>query len=249
MGCRIYRGWPVCETEDVLRILAAGGEEDVAELSEVKAWERYRAWFSDWPRERAMAYIDFHCRHVTLGEIGAALSHWHLIQEACLDGVDWMVVFEDDARPFPEALPRLQEEIALLARHGFDWDLIYIRASVYSKAPEAPLDEVPGSSLFWARHRKVTDAYCLSRRGLARIAASGFSDSLIAFDEFLPALHSEHPRRDVMRLPCVERARGGDEGGFVGLSFGAAVLSEVARVGSETNLSPCVLGDHGAELC
>mmetsp|Transcript_219 Transcript_219/g.992 ORF Transcript_219/g.992 Transcript_219/m.992 type:complete len:195 (-) Transcript_219:242-826(-) len=122
MGCRIYRGWPVCETEDVLRILAAGGEEDVAELSEVKAWERYRAWFSDWPRERAMAYIDFHCRHVTLGEIGAALSHWHLIQEACLDGVDWMVVFEDDARPFPEALPRLQEEIALLARHGFDWD-------------------------------------------------------------------------------------------------------------------------------
>mmetsp|Transcript_119216 Transcript_119216/g.380020 ORF Transcript_119216/g.380020 Transcript_119216/m.380020 type:complete len:168 (-) Transcript_119216:36-539(-) len=132
---------------------------------------------------------------------------------------------------------------------GTTQDLIYIRASVYSKAPEAPLDEVPGSSLFWARHRKVTDAYCLSRRGLARIAASGFSDSLIAFDEFLPALHSEHPRRDVMRLPCVERARGGDEGGFVGLSFGAAVLSEVARVGSETNLSPCVLGDHGAELC
>lgn len=107
-----------------------------------------------------------------------------------------LLVFEDDARPQPQAVHRLVDEVAKLDRQGFAWDLIYVRASLYSRQPEEPLaPEVPGSSLLWARHRKVTDAYCLSRRGIARIAGSGFRESLFAFDDFLPALHSDHPRR------------------------------------------------------
>lgn len=265
MGCRFYRGWPICETTDVLRALVEGGEglegeEDAAgkalrlselskNLSDADAWERYRRWFADWPRYRAMAYMDFHCRHLTLGEAGAALSHLQVIEEAQHAAVPWQIIFEDDARPLPQAVPRLAEEIELLEQHGFAWDLIYLRSSLYSRQPEealAPL--VPGSRLFWARHRKVTDAYCLSRRGLARVAACGLRESLFAFDDFLPSLHSSHPRLDVMRLRCVASGRVGSQGGFVGLSFGTEVLSEVARSGSETNFSPCILGDHGAEL-
>jgi len=286
MGCRLYRGWPVCETEDVLRVLAAGerardgrcqgnsvglreeqgdwdalGTEEgeletqnrmgppATSLSEAQAWDEYQRWFADWPRHRAVPYIDFHCRHITLGEVGAALSHIQLIESANRDGTELQLFFEDDARPLPVAVPLLLEEVARLERHGFAWDLIYLRASLYSKTPERPLAElVPGSRLFWAGHRKVTDAYCLSRRGIARIASSGFRECLFAFDDFLPSLHSEHPRRDVMLLPPVLEARGRGEGRFVGLSFGDAVLSEVARTASETNLSPCILGDHGAQL-
>lgn len=259
MGCRLYRGWPVCETEDVQRVFAMadgavpdGVAEDDASPAlsprgEARLWDLYFQWFSDWPRHRARPYIDFHCRHLTLGEVGAALAHVQLIDRAVEDGVDAHVFFEDDARPLPDAVQKLLAEVAALERSGFAWDLIYLRASLYSQTPEQPLadEAVAGSCLFRARHRKVTDAYCLSRRGLARIAASGYRHCLFAFDDFLPSLHSEHPRRDVMRLPCVRAARCDDEGGFVGLSFGEDVLSEVARTGSETNMSPCVIGDHG----
>lgn len=258
LNCGLYRDWAVCETQDVLRVLAAAAqtEEEEADvealssgLSETQAWDRYRTWFSDWPKTRAWPYIDFHCRHLTLGEIGAALSHLGLIEAAAREGAaapKMHVFFEDDARPLPGAMQRLFEEVSLLEQHNFAWDLIYIRASLYSKTPEEPLREVPGSRLYRAQHRKVTDAYCLSRRGLARIAACGYRCSLFAFDDFLPSLHSPHPRRDVMQLACVKQARCDADGGFIGLSFGEEVLSEVARVCSETNLSPCVLGDHGA---
>lgn len=274
MGCKLYRGWPVCETGDVLRVLEqtqnnnpglvsdpateegsdSGAEEsiDISALSETRAWDIYRSWFSDWARRRAWPYIDFHCRHITLGEVGAALSHVRLIDEAVREGVRTHIFFEDDARPRPGALTKLFAEIERLKQHGFEWDLIYIRASLYSVVPEEPLsDRVPGSCLFWARHRKVTDAYCLSQRGMQRIANSGLRDCLFAFDDFLPSLHSQHPRRDVMQLPCVVKGRCDGEGGFIGLSFGDDVLSDSAYVGSETNLSPCILGDHGscAELC
>lgn len=250
MGCKLYRGWPVCETFDVLRVLACEDSDDIDTLSEAQAWERYRMWFSDWPRHRSWPYIDFHCRHITLGEVGAALSHLRLIDEALVKGVCMAIFFEDDARPREHAVRRLVEEVAVLDEHGFAWDLIYLRASLYSKLPEDPLSsEVPGSRLFRARHRKVTDAYCLSRRGMERISRSGFRECLFAFDDFLPALHSEHPRKDVMALECVANARCDAEGGFVGLSFGEEVLCETARTASETNLSPCILGDHGTELC
>lgn len=258
MSCGLYRSWPVCETEDVQRVFAIAdgavsefsAADDAAPVlsprGEARLWDLYFQWFSDWPRHRARPYIDFHCRHLTLGEVGAALAHVQLIDRAVEDGVDAHIFFEDDARPLPDAVSKLVTEIGLLEQSGFAWDLIYLRASLYSQTPEQPLaDEVAGSRLFRARHRKVTDAYCLSRRGLARIAASGYRRCLFAFDDFLPSLHSEHPRQDVMCLPCVRAARCDDEGGFVGLSFGDDVLSEVARTGSETNMSPCIIGDHG----
>eukprot|EP00933_Yihiella_yeosuensis_P052346 TRINITY_DN50378_c0_g1_i1.p1 TRINITY_DN50378_c0_g1~~TRINITY_DN50378_c0_g1_i1.p1 ORF type:complete len:383 (+),score=56.69 TRINITY_DN50378_c0_g1_i1:70-1149(+) len=259
MGCRLYRGWPVCETEDVLRAFAAAKKDadrsdddnSLQDLSEAEVWNRYYGWFSDWPRNRARPYIEFHCRHITLGEVGSALSHAKLIDEAYRDGVDLAIFFEDDARPFPGSLERLLSEVHSLEKSKFEWDLIYLRASLYSLTPEEELaPEVPGSSLYWAQHRKVTDAYCLSRRGLGRISTSGYRQSLFAFDDFLPSLHSPHPRRDVMRLPCVMAARGEacstERSQFVGLCFGPEVLSEVVVSGSETNFSPCVLGDHGA---
>merc|ERR1719316_1774003 len=96
-------------------------------LTDAAAWQRYRKWFADWPSDRARVYIDFHCRHLTLGEVGAALAHAKYIDDAFHDDIDVNLFFEDDARPLPGAVQRLLEEVTILERHAHAWDLIYLR--------------------------------------------------------------------------------------------------------------------------
>lgn len=79
------------------------------------------------------------------------------------DQVDVQIVFEDDARPSPRALPALFEQILLLDTHGacsnraawslfsgVPWDLVYLRSAKYDVAPEKPC-QVPGSLLLHVR--------------------------------------------------------------------------------------------------
>lgn len=219
---------------------------ELSELSETDIWTSYRQWFRGWPGHRIEAYLDFHNRHITLGEIGCALSHLGVMDEALAGGQDLHMVLEDDARLSPRGLLLLCRELALLERAGYHWDLIYLLSAHYGLRGSEETVPVEGSVLRLSGHRKLTTAYLVSRRGMEKIAESGFRQEIFAIDDFLPALYCDHPRPDVRRLPSVEAVRARS---FVALAFPDSVpLGTIARTGSDTNHSRCVLGDGGPEV-
>ena len=86
-GCRVYRGWPIQEVSDVRRCYP-----QLAELPETQAWLEYERCFSRaWRRDRARLYVDFFCRHLTLGDVGAALSHLRVAERAHAEGLQLQV--------------------------------------------------------------------------------------------------------------------------------------------------------------
>ncbi|CAE7719662.1 CERCAM, partial [Symbiodinium sp. CCMP2456] len=131
--------------------------------------------------------------------VAACLSHFRLWQKALRCDLDVCIVFEDDARPTADGLRRFQAEVDCLTSLGVPWDLVYLHSSLYSKSEEPKLE---GCNLLFAGHRKWAGAYALSRRGLQKLTSSGYENCIFPVDDFLPALHSFHPRPDVRELPC-----------------------------------------------
>jgi len=156
-------------------------------------------------------------------------------------GYDVLLVFEDDARPAPEALPVLFEEITKLEVLGVPWDLIYLRSGLYDNADEKPC---PGTHLWYCGHRKATDAYALSLTGLQKLANSGFCEAIFAVDDFLPAVYTGHPRPDIQQLPCVQQAKG--ESGFHAFTLHNNLCANAQALvdpeESDTTMAPVVLG-------
>jgi hypothetical protein len=210
--CTVYRGWPITEVDDVRRCYPA--LSDPAAVGDAEAWIRYeRSCHAAWRPDRCRLYIDFFHRHLTHGDVGAALSHLRVAERAHAEGLALQVVLEDDVRLTPRAMPELLREVNALGAAGVAWDLIYLHSSHYGRRPELAVH--PSSSLRHAGHRKVCHAYALSRSGAAKLARSGFRASVFPVDDFLPCLHGDgHPRDDLMALPCVRAARGEAEAGL-----------------------------------
>lgn len=209
MDCHIYRGWPITEVSDVRRCFPS-----LADQSDAMAWVGYeRAVARAFRADRSRLYVDFFMRHVSFGDIGAALSHLRVAERAHAEDLELQIVFEDDSRPTADAVPQLLQEVAKLQRHGVKWDLIYLHSAHYGRALEPQVDcqsfaDGDSSALHYAGHRRVCHAYALSRSGSRKIATCGLRASVFSIDDFLSALHAGHPRPDVMALPCVRRARG-----------------------------------------
>lgn len=261
LGAKVYRGWAITETCDVLRALHL--REDTPE---VQAWIEYEnLYLRNWQRSYGSRYIDYFNRHMTLGECGSTLSHLSVIEKAHRDNVSVQVIFEDDARPHSFTVPLLMHQILQLENQGIEWDLIYLRSSKYSLAEEI---SVPGTILTRAGHRKCVDAYAVSKAGATKIAQCGFRDSLFPIDDFIPALHSFYPRADIRSLPCVRVIT--DNGGLAAFAFPTFVpasfepelcaqlgiknletltICDLMQTDSDNNKSPCVIGDHGVETC
>eukprot|EP00435_Cladocopium_sp_Y103_P010641 s1373_g2.t1 len=239
LGCKLYRQWPICEVEDVLRM-----RPDLAELPEWKIWESYISWHKCWISDRASNYIDFYNRHLKLGEVAACVGHFRLWQKALEDDVDLCLIFEDDARlAGRDAVEQILSEFQALKEQNFNWDLIYLHSALYSKSEE-PLVPTSPSRLRFAGHRKWAGAYALSRRGLEKLTSSGYDECIFPVDDFLPALHSFHPRPDIRSLPCVDM-----DGTFVALTFPPeAPLIQVEDRGSVSKFSTVILGDLGASI-
>ncbi len=149
-GCTVYRGWPITEVADVRRCYP-----DLAAKSDAAAWVAYeRACAAAWRPDRARLYVDFFHRHLTLGDVGAALSHLRVAERAHAEGVELQLVLEDDVRLTPRALPELQREIDLLGELGVGWDMIYLHSADYGRRPEPTVH--PDSALRYAGHRKAS---------------------------------------------------------------------------------------------
>ena len=89
--CKIYRGWPITEEDDVRRAFSR-----LSSLPDGMAWVSYEKCFSRlWRRDRARLYVDFFCRHLTMGDVGAALSHLRLAERAHSEGLELQLVVEE----------------------------------------------------------------------------------------------------------------------------------------------------------
>ena len=228
-----------------------GAFSRLSSLPDGMAWVSYEKCFSRLCAT-ARGCIDFFCRHLTMGDVGAALSHLRLAERAHSEGLELQLVVEDDARLSAEAVPALLREVELLRAAGVAWDIIYLLSANYSHGEEPPLD-VAGSRLRVAAHRKAHHVYALSARAAAKLATCGFRDAVLPYDDFVPALHSQHPRDDVMELPSVCAARGASPDGFVALTFpdeDAIVTTSAAGSDSKAaagSWSSVLLGDSGAQ--
>eukprot|EP00873_Tetraselmis_striata_P005875 jgi/Tetstr1/426139/TSEL_016467.t1 len=246
LGCRLMRSWPICDEQDVWDRLP---DLDCAAGDGVAAWCEYERMFARrWHRDRARLWVDFYCRHLTFGDVGCSLSHLRLWEEAAgSSGPDILIVLEDDSRPLPGAFREICEQIEALERAGTAWDIIMCHSTLYDRAAETP---AVGTTLVWAGHRKLTDFYVLSRRGAERLARCGFRECIMPVDDFLPAAFRSavHPRPDVMRQDCVAQLRASG-GGLAALAFPVNLSRNLAKVtGSASIATPCILGDHGAQV-
>ena len=246
---KVYRGWPV--TDDIQAARVVGSSTNTT--SPENAWLQYESRFIKlWNADR-LRYADFHCRRLTAGDVGCGIAHaraWD-IAAAQPEGRP-TIILEDDVALLPGFGDAVTSELAALALAEARWHLIHIHSSKYARRRERPFDtpENYRGSLYVAEHRKLLDAYCVSQSGARILASSGYLSHLFPVDDFIPALYSEHPRLDVMDLPCVRRAR---DAGFVALTFGDddALQQGVASnrmVGSDSNRAHLIAGDFGVEL-
>ena len=126
-GCTVYRGWPITEVRDVRRCYTSPAPQ----LSDAEAWMSYeRKVAAAWRSDRSRLYLDFFLRHLTLGDVGAALSHLRVAERGHAEGLSLQVVFEDDVRPSAEALPPRLRQVQLLrgARSSRDLAEIWPRS-------------------------------------------------------------------------------------------------------------------------
>jgi len=263
LDCKVYRGWAVTDEFDVARIspetaiqaaphdiefvngTALLETDEKAQMAASKyglhVYLAYENWFRGvWHKRFVDKYVGYFMRHMTLGECGSSLAHLRVLERQVADRIPIQFVFEDDARPVVDFLDPVLAKIEALDAIGERWDLILLHSVKYDLIPE---QESRVDGLFIAGHRKVTDAYCMSLRGAQKICRSGYRYCLFPFDDFLPALYSHHPRKDLALLPCIANIKE-----FKAYTFpddaNMSIISEESLV-SGNNVSPCLFGDHG----
>jgi len=80
--------------------------------------------------------VDSRAGHFNKGqpyEIGAALSHYHVIKQALTEGCESIFVFEDDARFHKDFNTKLDNYMGDLPEH---WDMILLYSFMYHLLPE-----------------------------------------------------------------------------------------------------------------
>ena len=128
---------------------------------------------------------NFWNREITKGEVGCALSHLTIWQDAYARRFKNILVLEEDfkvLRPF--------------APHEFDikedWTMIYLgRNKVYDDKREV------NEFLVQPDYSYTSHAYILNREGIKRLLDQNFQNYICAVDEFLPATYTLHPRTDL----------------------------------------------------
>lgn len=131
-------------------------------------------------------------RPLTMGEIGCFLSHYLIWEEMINNGLDKVLVLEDDVRfepDFRNQLQHLLQEANALSSE-YPWELIYIgRKRFHSN----PVTMVPGASaLAWAEYTYWTLGYAISLRGARKLVSAKPLEKMIAVDEFLPIMFNKH---------------------------------------------------------
>jgi glycosyl transferase family 25 len=130
-------------------------------------------------------------RPINRGEIGCSVSHWLCWKKASTFDDPYYVFLEDDVYLYPTFSGDLPGIVSRLTLLDEAWDLLLL-GRCPQETNEHRIGEFIKPGFSYGTH-----AYMLSRHGVDKVLATGFSKDLIPADEFLPAMYVDHPRADV----------------------------------------------------
>ena len=153
----------------------------------------YGVW-DDWKQPEHS--LHFYQRDIRKGEIGCALSHVNIWKRVVDEGLDEVLILEDDAG-FDRHFKFLFQRALKFCRHvGSDgkWDMLYLGRNAMTPDVMQVRNflSVPGFSY-------CTHGYMVTRSGAKKLLSVGYEQNLIPVDEFLPAMFHQHIREDILQ--------------------------------------------------
>jgi glycosyl transferase family 25 len=147
----------------------------------------------DWPLPEGSTGNPYWERNLTYGEIGCTLSHLACWEHAMTTSASVFLILEDDVTIPPRFTERLASGLAEITSRHPDTGLVYLlRRPLGTDQELFPGVVAPGFS-YW------TCGYVLIREAAHLILEADVRRSLVPVDEFLPAMYTDHPRKDVRR--------------------------------------------------
>lgn len=136
----------------------------------------------------------YYKRPITKGEIGCFMSHYRIWAKVISEGLDEVLVLEDDVRFEPYFRFKLHTVLNELRRLKVSWDLVYIGRKSLNDNDESRLENskllVRPSYSYW------TLGYLLSGRGAKKLLNADPLKKLLPVDEFLPIMFDQHPQTE-----------------------------------------------------
>lgn len=163
------------KSKDVVIFEATNGYTNRLMPPNIRVWK-------DWKINSSNSWWN---RDVLPGEIGCAVSHWRIWNDAHSNGFKKILILEEDftvIRPFNKEAIRTFE----------DWTILYLGHS-FVNSPIRTVTE----SLVQPGYTYTTHAYMLTNDGCRLLLEQNFHDSIIPLDEFLSATFCDHPRKDL----------------------------------------------------
>ena len=133
-------------------------------------------------------------RDVLPGEVGCALSHWRVWEDAHKHHYKRILVLEED---FSIKRPINRNELVT----DFSWTLMYL-GYTYVRQPKRDVTEY----LVEPDYTYCTHAYMLTQEGCRLLIEQNFDKVVFPVDEFLSATFCEHPRPDLSFITKDTRA-------------------------------------------
>ena len=155
--------------------------------------------YDDWNLDTGNVKVDddenqFWHRDVTLGEIGCALSHIAIWEDAYKNGYENILVYEDDivfkSKMDWSLLDKLKKQ---------NYDLFYL-GRMLQDGFDGVLDTPFDDDIVKPHYSYQTHAYMLSKSGIKKLVKNHlpkYKTMLFPVDELLPALYCETPRTEL----------------------------------------------------
>ncbi len=179
---------------EINRVNASVGDED--DVSTYNDWATKEIWHNG----KISETIEYWVRNVTKGEIGCYMSHVKTIIETIApykpndSGKHYFLMLEDDANfnTFEVAFD-IKERLKELPTN---WDLFYLGYAFVNNK-----HRVVNENIYKSGYTYQTHAYMITQEAARKFSRiDNIYDDIVAYDEFLTAIHKEHPREDINNL-------------------------------------------------
>lgn len=190
VNAKLPMGWSL----DINRIEASTGDEDY--VSAYKNWKT-----NDFHHDgKVTETIEYWGRDVTRGEIGCYMSHVTTLVDYVMEYQirdvknHYFIMLEDDANFNKESMFfELQKHVFQLPK---DWDLFYLGYAFVNND-----HRVVNELMYKTGYTYQTHSYMVTQKFARKISEiDGLYSNVIAYDEFLTAIHDKHPRDDIQNL-------------------------------------------------
>lgn len=158
--------------------------------------------YKDWNLDNGNVVVDddenqFWHRDVTMGEVGCALSHISIWEDAYRNGYDNILVYEDDI-VFKDTMDWNQFDKV----RTMDYDLFYLGRMLqdgFDNVADKPIDDM----ICKPDYSYQTHAYMLSKKGVRKLVENHlpmYKSMLFPVDELLPSLYCKTPRTELNNI-------------------------------------------------